>query len=244
MSYQFFNLSKYLLKIIIRSIMKPSFRYSWYFQVIQNILSYTPREKIIENAMGFVAASQVEGDYMEFGVYKGMTFISAFHIAQKTNLKSMNFYAFDSFQGLPEITEVDSDIHRPFSNGDYSCDANKFKKNISLTKVDLSKVKIISGWYDEVLNEETKKKFLIKKASIVWIDCDLYKSTVSVLNFITNHIEDGTIIVFDDWFCFRGNPNKGEQKAFTEWLKKNPSIKVTEFHKFGWHGNSFIVHRN
>ncbi|MCG2718374.1 MAG: methyltransferase, partial [Nanoarchaeota archaeon] len=74
--------------------------------------------------------------------------------------------------------------------------------------------------------------------------CDLYESTVLVLDFITEYIQDGTIIIFDDWFSFRGNPNRGEQKAFKEWLKKNPSIKTTEFYRFGWHGNSFITHRD
>ena len=62
------------------------------------------------------------------------------------------------------------------------------------------------------------------------------------MDFITDYIQDGTVLIFDDWFCFRGNPNRGEQRAFREWLKRNPSIKVSEFHKYGAEGNSFIVH--
>jgi len=61
------------------------------------------------------------------------------------------------------------------------------------------------------------------------------------MNFVTVYLQDGTVLIFDDWFCFRGNPNKGEQKAFREWLERHHSIKVTQFHKFGWGGNSFIV---
>ena len=82
----------------------------------------------------------------------------------------------------------------------------------------------------------------IKKAALIWVDCDLYESTVPVLNFITDYVQDGTIIVFDDWFSFKGNLNMGEQRAFREWLKKNPSIRATEFHRFAT-GNSFILHR-
>jgi len=66
---------------------------------------------------------------------------------------------------------------------------------------------------------------------------------VPVLDFITDYLVDGTILIFDDWFVFRGNPNYGERKAFNQWLKKNPEIKITEFQKYSTVGNSFIVHK-
>ena len=194
--------------------------------------------------MDFILHSKLDGDYLEFGVYKGTTFIAAYNFARSVGLKSMKFYAFDSFQGLPEISSADNNKLHEFSKGQYYCDVDEFKKNIYRRGVNLDRVNIIPGWYDQVLNEQTKSKIRIKKASIVYIDCDLYKSTVPVLNFITDYIQDGTIIIFDDWFCFKGDPNYGEQKAFREWLKRNPKIVVTEFHKFGWHGNSFIIHLN
>jgi len=206
------------------------------------LFDYTCTEEIFKEVMRFIAFSKLEGDYLEFGVCEGKSFIAAFRFAQMSRLKLMKFYAFDSFQGLPEITGVDVDRFRQFSEGEYSCSVDEFKKNISKNGVDLNKVKIIPGWYDEVLNEETKKKLPIKKAAVIMIDCDLYKSTVPVLNFITDYVQDGTIILFDDWFCFRGDPNRGEQKAFREWLKKNPSIKAIEYHKYCSHGNSFIIY--
>jgi len=210
----------------------------------QGIFTYFEPEAMMQIAMDIVArVFKLEGDYLEFGVWKGQSFISAFHFAQSRNLKLMKFYAFDSFEGLPKIKGIDGDGLCPYSKGMYACDVNKFKKIISSKGVDLNKVTIIPGWYDEVLNEETKKKLPIRKASIIWIDCDLYESTVPVLNFITDYIQDGTILIFDDWFSFRGDPNRGEQRAFREWLKKNPSIKATEFRRFGG-AISFILHRN
>ena len=68
----------------------------------------------------------------------------------------------------------------------------------------MNRVKIIPGWYSEVLNENTKKKLQIKKAAIVYVDCDLYESTVPVLDFITDYPVDGSILIFDDWNSFRG----------------------------------------
>lgn len=186
----------------------------------------------------------VGGDYLEFGVFKGETLVKAFHAAQAENLKSMKFYAFDSFKGLPEIEGVDADGFCYFSKGDYACSIDEFKKYILKQGVDLDKIEIIPGWYNEILNEETKKKLPIRKASLVWIDCDLYESAVFVLDFITDYVCDGTILYFDDWFSFRGDPNRGEERAFREWLKKNPSIKAREFGRVTLWGMAFIINRD
>ncbi len=185
--------------------------------------------------------SIMEGDYLEFGVASGTSFVFAYQAAQEFNLKSMRFYAFDSFRGLPEIRNVDAEV-RHFKEGMFNVEEKLFLKRLKQDKVDLSKVQTIPGWFNETLTNDTKMKLSIKKASVIMVDCDLYESTVPVLNFIVDYLQDGTIIVFDDWFCFRGNPNRGEQRAFREWLKRNPSIKVSEYHKYGAEGISFIIH--
>jgi hypothetical protein len=67
---------------------------------------------------------------------------------------------------------------------------------------------------------------------------------VPVLEFITPYLVNGSVLVFDDWFFYKASPERGEQKALNEWLKINPNIKLTEFHKYSWHGNSFIINKN
>lgn len=224
---------------LYKFFLTPRFRYSYFLDVF----TYTPREEMMKIAMDFAVQSRLEGDYLEFGVNRGGSFVSAYHFAKRSKMESIRFYAFDSFQGLPEITGIDAEGFSHFREGTFACDIEEFRRILSKKKVDLERVSLIPGWYDEVLNEETKKKLPIKTAAIIWIDCDLYESTVPVLNFITDYVQDGTVLIFDDWFCFRGDPNRGERKAFKEWLDKNPSIKVSEFRKFDWGGNSFIIHR-
>lgn len=216
-------------------------RYSSWFIKLQKLFIHTAREKFLHEAMEFISSSKIEGDYLEFGVFQGKTFVSAYHFAQRSSLKKMRFYGFDSFEGLPDI--IGNDKEGEFQKGQYSYSLDDFKRVASCRGVSLNRVKLVQGWYDKVLNSETKMKLPIKKAAIVMVDCDLYESTVPVLDFITDYIQAGTILAFDDWFCFKGNPEKGEQKAFKEWLKKNSSIKAIEYHKFGWHGNSFIIYK-
>ena len=73
------------------------------------------------------------------------------------------------------------------------------------------------------------------------IDCDIYSSTKSVLSFITDLIDDGTILIFDDWLNYKGNPNYGEQAACNEWLSKNKHIQLTPYVRKGIAQQSFIV---
>lgn len=138
----------------------------------------------------------------------------------------MRFFAFDSFEGLPEGSEKESG---QFQKGEYSASLERFNANLQQAGVDSKDVQAVKGWFKDTLTPETKKKLGLKAAAVIWIDSDLYKSAVPVLDFITDLVVDGTILVFDDWFFFKGNPNKGEQRAFREWLAKNPQSRFPNF---------------
>lgn len=81
------------------------------------------------------------------------------------------------------------------------------------------------------------------KAAIVNIDCDLYESARVVLRFIESLLTEGTVLIFDDWYTFRGNPNLGEQRAFREWTATLTDWIFTEYQKEGPWRNSFIANR-
>jgi hypothetical protein len=196
---------------------------------------------MLRHAMNFVKGAQMEGDYLEFGVSVGVTMIAAFEHAKRFGLDSMRFFAFDSFQGLPEIAGIDAEGPCEYHEGQYACGLEPLKRNLARGGVDLRRVTPVPGWYDQSLNEETKKKLGIQVAAVIWIDCDLYESTVPVLNFVTDYVQSGTIMCFDDFYCFRGDPNRGESRAFKEWLAKNPRITATEYRKFEAAGNSYIL---
>ena len=107
----------------------------------------------------------------------------------------------------------------------------------------LDRVTIIPGWFRDTLNHETIDKYQIRQAAIVHVDADLYESAKVVLAFVTPLLVDGSVIIFDDWYNYRGNPSLGEQRACREWLESNPDWILTQFHKEGAHRNSFITSR-
>ena len=58
---------------------------------------------------------------------------------------------------------------------------------------------------------------------------------------MTELIQDGTVLIFDDWFAFRGNPRRGEQRAFAEWCATVRDFDFVEFHQEGVWRKSFIA---
>jgi hypothetical protein len=51
------------------------------------------------------------------------------------------------------------------------------------------------------------------------IDCDLKEPTKLALEFIKSSIQEGTIILFDDYAFFKGSKDKGEYGAFADFKK-------------------------
>jgi len=218
----------------------------------------------IETIARYVFSEAIEGNYLEFGVFRGESFISAYHsmesarkdwaskernrlafsdsrnVSEVTIKDEMRYFAFDSFVGLPEPKGIDKENAR-FREGRYDCPVWEFMSILESNCVDTSKVTIIPGWYKDTLSLITKENTGLKSAAVVMVDCDLYESAKLVLEFITDLVRDGTILIFDDWFNFKGRPDRGEQKAVNEWLEKNKSIRLSDYHVSGPVQKSFIV---
>jgi O-methyltransferase len=193
---------------------------------------------LLEKTAFLAASDKIEGDYLEFGVFQGKTVIEAYHSFRRTFEQrisevgfngtsgdatqrqriwdQMRFFAFDSFEGLPEPQGIDADT-RDFSGGQYAAGVEEVRQNLLRAGVPADRVVFVPGWFDVTCMPATAEEHGIRKAAAIWIDCDLYHSTTKVLEFVTPLLQDGTVIVFDDWYSFRGNPRRGEQRAFSEW---------------------------
>ncbi|KKN79766.1 hypothetical protein LCGC14_0336210 [marine sediment metagenome] len=202
-------------------------------------------EHMLGITMRHVEQNAIVGDYMEFGVFRGKSFIWAYRAAIARRLDQMFLWAFDSFRGLPEVGD-DAGEQREiddFYHGRYACSVDDFKNELHNAQLDLARVKIIEGWYNETLVESERDKWGVSQAAVVWVDCDLYESAKLVLEFVVPYLQVGTVLCFDDWLCFDGDPRQGEQRACSEWLVAHPEIGLSEFYRFGKRGKSFVVSR-
>lgn len=204
------------------------------------VTQYELSMSALDVAIDVATGNYIDGDYLEFGVFKGESFARAYNRFQsKKEAIQRRYFAVDSFEGLPASEEQNKPEH--YTEGEYAASEDVFKNNLKKHAIDLSKVICVPGFYDQTLNRATKEKYEIEKASVVYIDVDLYESAVPVFNFLTDIVQTGTIIVIDDWFRHLGIPTAGIQKACHEWLEKNPNIKLVELHK--WRRIAFIVHK-
>lgn len=207
---------------------------------------------LIEKAAVRCNYDHIAGDYLEFGTYRGRSAANAYRalagtfenrLANEADLMSpgqkmkceeqwaeTRFILFDSFQGLPKMDGIDLDGD-DFLPGQYACAKEEVIANLADAGVDMTKVRIVEGWYEDTCVPATKEALKMRSASICWIDCDIYQSTVEVLRFLKDLIVDGTILVFDDWFCFRGSPYRGQQRAFREFQEQMPGWVFHEFQR-------------
>ena len=116
----------------------------------------------------------IDGVALEFGVASGT---SAQMIAARLPL-----IGFDSFAGLPEFWRPD------FDAGRFACPVPV-----------LPGVELVVGLF-----EDTLPSFTVPPLALVHIDCDLYSSTVTVLDHIGPHLRPGCVVVFDEFHGYDG----------------------------------------
>jgi hypothetical protein len=184
------------------------------------------REQIFLSIARFCNINRpINGYYFEFGCNEANTMRMAYRNFHY--LFDWTYVGFDSFDGLPEIQEIDK--QRIWKKGKLKTSEDDFIRIVTRGGMPRKKLITIKGFYDQSLNSEVKEKLLPVKAAVIYVDCDLYVSTIPVLNFSKDFLQKGTIIVFDDWFCFYGDPNKGERRAFREFRERNPRLIFEDF---------------
>jgi O-methyltransferase len=183
-----------------------------------------------------------KGDYYEFGIFKGYTFMHAQELCNQEGIRDIRFFGFDSFAGLPNVEGVDETSHNEFYKGQYKCQKDRVVANLeSSGVVDWDRTFLIEGYFDQSLTDETRSSYPMNKVAIALVDCDLYSSTVDVLAFIRDMLVDGSIVLMDDWNAFNADDNKGQRLALSEFLAKNPGFAAEELFSYPPYGQVFIM---
>ena len=130
-----------------------------------------------------LAAKLGAGMVAEFGVATGRTIN---HIARL--LPHRVIHGFDSFEGLPE------DWTSRMPQGFFRRDAVPPVRN---------NVELHVGWFDATLPKFKGHQGRMP-LQLLHIDCDLYSSTVTILNTLKDNIVPGTVIIFDEYINYPG----------------------------------------
>ena len=162
--------------------------------------------------------------------------------ARRHALDKMRFFAFDSFEGLPEA-KTKTGVSGYF-NGALSTSEEAFRQLVEDHGIYTSNVHTIKGFYQDSLTESLQSKMLAdgSKIAIVCLDCDLYESSVPIFHFIEPLIQEGTVIYIDDYMVgFKGSPVTGPARSFKEFESRS-RFKFVELMRVGWWGRSFVAY--
>jgi hypothetical protein len=189
------------------------------------------------------SGTAAHGDYYEFGVFKGHTFLAASLAGRELGATGMRFFGFDSFEGLPSIEGVDRTGKEHFYQGQYSCSLERVTTELSRRGIDWSRCFLIKGYFKDTLTGQTRSEHRLDKASVVLIDSDLYESAAQALGFLADMFTDEAILIMDDWNAFDRDDSRGERRALAEFLRLHPEWTVEPWFHYPTYGQVFVMHR-
>jgi predicted O-methyltransferase YrrM len=152
-----------------------------------------------------LAQSPPSGHYLEFGVFTGGTIRYIAKMLRQAGKPDASIHGFDSFEGLPEAWTGFNLARSAFSTGGR---LPQVPANVVLHK----------GWYRETIPPWLEA--VPGPIAFVHIDCDLYSSTVDVLDGLRDRLQQGTVIVFDEYFNYP-NWDRHEFRAWQEFVERH-----------------------
>lgn len=222
-----------------------------FLQIIaSNIISYI-NPAITHNLEKYYAIKKVfylssiediSGDYIEFGVFEGSSFSHAIRCylnlkeyMPPNNKNEINFFGFDSFDGFGKLD--DSEYH-PFYEDEQFKTSLLFVKDRVEKCANKTKFKLIKGFFEETLSVDPTN-YGIKKARIIFIDADTFSSSSLSLEFCKKLICEGTYLILDDFYSYKGSNTKGVAGAFAKFRTKY-NFSFREVFSYGMGGKVFV----
>lgn len=219
----------------------------WNFNLAESSFALANhKQRMIHTAFRMIKRWRINGSYLEFGTFKGQSIIYAYKemtsiFGTSTQKGILSIHGFDSFAGIKGINA--EEIPGPFIEGGYCASLEEYTENLVKNNVDIDFVKTHSGFFQNTLTLEllNEIKFETPIAAVINIDCDVFEPAFEALNFCKSMFTQGTIVLFDDYYSYALQPNKGEVRALSLFCSENPEFIFNEWMNYGPQGKAFIV---
>jgi hypothetical protein len=183
------------------------------------------------------------GSYVEFGVAGGGSMKAAKYGADRAHSRILgvrkierNFFGFDTFEFFSSKEEFDSHV---------TWTGTRFSTPLSIVKKRFKKFTNVNFYQINAEELSTVKHFDILQnigpVSMVLFDMDLYSPTRSALEFVFPLLQQGSYLLFDEYFAFSAKSNRGEFRALEEFLLNHPEINLKQVESYGAGGVVFVV---
>lgn len=183
------------------------------------------------------------GYYMEFGAFNGEGMVEAWRQMRGV---ADHMFGFDTFAGIPPLTLDDQAglaLMPSFREGNYRSRDRARVQDFITASVPADRLTLIEGDIRDTLSAMDKDMFRVRGVPLcIHIDVDIYSSAKAALDFVEDLVVDGTWIMLDDYWTYRGNPHHGERRAWDEWLAASNRVGATAYGNYRGVGRAYICH--
>ena len=164
-------------------------------------------------AVNYIVKSDIQGDIVECGVWRGGSMMMAALVLLKSGHDDRQFFLYDTFEGLPKPDDIDVDVwgHNaieawlPHKKTNESSDwayasVDEVRANLERTGYPMKNIKFVKG-----MVEQTIPKTIPNKIALLRLDTDWYKSTRHELEHLYPRLSRNGVLIIDDYGHFRGS---------------------------------------
>lgn len=218
--------------------------------IMTQIIRRDARSSTFFAALDYINYEKIPGDVLEFGVFTGLS-LALFAQGHTFDPKGMarRFVGFDSFAGLPSSAEE----HTRWRPKDCAVNhgwhpllplgapvTSRVTEDL-FAACGLQPPSLHIGAFIDTVASVVPATYA--EVALVHVDCDLYESTRDALALAEPAFQDGVMLMFDDWFHYRGNPRKGQARAFSEFLTAHPGWTAVPYRTYATFCQAFILSR-
>lgn len=205
--------------------------------IIHNIEKYYYLKKVHYLS----AIEDVEGDYLEFGVFTGSSLCHSIRCCRKLaylnpKIRKTRFFGFDSFIGFGTLAPEDK--HAFYTDENFATSITTVDRRVKRAAKDTS-YQLVPGFFSDTLKDGADK-YQLTKARIIFIDSDTYSSANEALIFCSPLVQDGTFVILDDYYSYKGSLEKGVARAFSEFVQRG-GLQVRQVFTYGMGGVVFVI---
>lgn len=205
-----------------------------YFQKCYEVL-LSVEYQCIQDLIRDLRAQFVPGAFAEFGIFQGAWINRLYEMTEAENLSDRLIYGFDSFKGLSAPSPT-HDISF-WKEGMYAASVEEVRANVHA--LSRPRIKLVEGFFSESL--KSIEATSLGDIAFARIDCDIYEPAKQCLEYLSNRLVHGSLLVFDDW---THDYEVGEGRAFAEWISTVPHLEFKFLFLGPWdHLHLRVLHR-
>ncbi len=166
------------------------------------------RRRYLDNLQLIRSLSEIDGDFVECGVWRGGMIAGIAEIDSSRRLQRRRYVLLDSFEGLPPPAAIDGPGAEQYA---LQTDATGYMDNcradVTEARAAMDRLSrpvhydVIPGWFEHTVPELASEG---RPIALLHLDCDWYDSVSTCLTHLEPLVVPGGLVLVDDYYAWDG----------------------------------------